>query len=200
MARAEPQVTDRILTVPNLISLIRLAAIPVFWWLLLDADDVAGATVLFGLVACTDWVDGFLARRLDQVTKLGKALDPVADRLMIASAVVAGLIADIVPPIIGITLMVREVYMTVITLGLMAWKRVTLDVRWMGKLATFAVYSSIGWFYLAEIPFLERLTRPLGWVAGVAGLILYWITAVQYTGDAVRVGSELESPPSREET
>lgn len=200
MARAEPQVTNRILTVPNLISFIRLAAIPVFWLLLLGAGDVAGATILFALIAGTDWVDGFLARRLDQVTKLGKALDPVADRLMIASAVVAGLIADIVPPIIGITLMVREVYMAVITLGLMARKRVTLEVRWMGKLATFAVYSSIVWFYMAAIPFLERLTRPLGWIAGIGGLILYWITAVQYTGDAVGVRSELESPPSREET
>lgn len=200
MASEEFQVTNRILTVPNLISFIRLAAIPVFWWLLLGADDVAGATILFALIASTDWVDGFLARRLDQVTKLGKALDPVADRLMIGSAVIGGLISGIVPPIIGVTLIVREVYMAVITLGLVVREGVTLEVRWMGKVATFAVYSAVGWFYMAEIPFLEGLTRPLAWIVGIGGLILYWITAVQYTGDALRVESELESPPSPEES
>jgi len=177
-------VSGRIVTVPNLVSFARLAAIPVFWWLLLGADDVAGATILFALIATTDWVDGYLARRLDQVSKLGKTLDPVADRLMIASAVVAGLIADIVPPLIGFTLIVREVYMVLVTLTLATRGKPTLEVRWLGKVATFMVYSSIAWFYMAAIPFLELLTTPLAWLVGLAGLVLYWITAFQYTGDA----------------
>lgn len=197
---AEEHVSTRIVTVPNLISFVRLAAIPVFWWLLLDADDVTSATILFALVATTDWIDGYLARRLNQVTKLGQALDPVADRLMIASAVIAGLIVGIIPAVIGITLMAREIYMAIIAFGLVARKGGTLEVRWLGKLATFLVYSSIGWFYMAEIPFLEFLTRPLAWAGGIAGLILYWITAVQYTGDALRVVSELESSASPEES
>lgn len=197
---AEEHVSTRIVTVPNLISFVRLAAIPVFWWLLLDADDVTSATILFALVATTDWIDGYLARRLNQVTKLGQALDPVADRLMIASAVIAGLIVGIIPGVIGITLMAREIYMAIIAFGLVARKGGTLEVRWLGKLATFLVYSSIGWFYMAEIPFLEFLTRPLAWAGGIAGLILYWITAVQYTGDALRVVSELESSASPEES
>lgn len=197
---SDSHVSDRIITVPNLISLIRLAAIPVFLWLVLGAEDVAGATILFAIIAGTDWVDGFLARRLDQVTKLGKTLDPVADRLMIAAAVIAGLIAAIVPPVIGITLMVREVYMAVIALWLASRRGGTLEVRWLGKVATFVVYSSIGWFYMAEIPFLEVLTLPLAWIAGIGGLIMYWITAIQYTGDARRVVSELESRPSAEES
>lgn len=197
---SDSHVSDRIITVPNLISLIRLAAIPVFLWLVLGAEDVAGATILFAIIAGTDWVDGFLARRLDQVTKLGKTLDPVADRLMIATAVIAGLIAAIVPPVIGITLMVREVYMAVIALWLASRRGGTLEVRWLGKVATFVVYSSIGWFYMAEIPFLEVLTLPLAWIAGIGGLIMYWITAIQYTSDARRVVSELESRPSAEES
>lgn len=197
---SDSHVSDRIITVPNLISLIRLAAIPVFLWLVLGAEDVAGATILFAIIAGTDWVDGFLARRLDQVTKLGKTLDPVADRLMIAAAVIAGLIAAIVPPVIGITLMVREVYMAVIALWLASRRGGTLEVRWLGKVATFVVYSSIGWFYMAEIPFLEVLTLPLAWIAGIGGLIMYWITAIQYTSDARRVVSELESRPSAEES
>jgi len=183
---SEEPISSRILTIPNLISFVRLAAIPVFWWLLLGADDVRAATILFAVIATTDWVDGYLARRLDQVTKLGKSLDPVADRLMIASAVIAGLITGIVPPIIGITLMVREVYMAIVVFGLVARRGETLDVSWLGKVATFIIYSSVGWFYMAAIPFLESLTLPLAWIAGVAGLILYWITAVQYTAVARR--------------
>jgi cardiolipin synthase len=192
---SEEQVSNRILTIPNIVSFVRLAAIPVFWWLLLGRDDVAAATILFALIATTDWIDGFLARKLNQVTKLGKSLDPIADRLMIFSALVAGLIADIVPPVIGITLIVREVYMALVTVFLMARGKGTLEVRYLGKIATFGVYSSIGWFYMAEIPFLEWLTRPLAWIAGIVGLALYWITAFQYTGDARRAMSEVESKP-----
>jgi len=181
---SEQQVSDRILTIPNVVSFARLAAIPAFWWLLLRADELMAATILFAVIATTDWMDGFLARRLDQVTRLGKSLDPVADRLMIASAVIAGLIADIVPPIIGVTLMLREIYMGAITVGLMARGRGTLEVRTLGKRATFMVYSAIGLFYIAALPFLEPFTRPSAWVLGVGGLILYWITAFQYTRDA----------------
>lgn len=197
---SEFQVSDRIITLPNLISFIRLAAIPVFWWLLLKVDDVTAATILFAVVATTDWADGFLARRLDQVTRIGKALDPVADRLMIASAVVAGLIVGIVPAVIGLTLMAREIYMAAIALFVAAKRGGTLEVRWLGKVATLVVYSAIGWFYMAAIPFLEAITRPLAWIAGIGGLVLYWITAMQYTGDAVAAVSELESQRSPEES
>lgn len=194
------QVSDRIVTVPNLVSFARVVAIPAFWWLLLGDDNVTGATVLFALVATTDWIDGYLARRLDQVSKLGKALDPVADRLMIASGVIAGLIAGIVPDLIGIMLIAREVYMAMVTLFAFRRTRTTLEVRVLGKWATFLVYSSIGWFYIGAIPFLETILTPLAWVAGVLGLALYWVTAFQYTGDAVRIVRELESTASPEES
>lgn len=196
----DEQISNKIITVPNLISFVRLVAIPVFWWLVLGAEELAAATILFALIATTDWVDGYLARRLDQVTRLGKALDPVADRLLIASAIIVGLIASIVPAVIGITLIVREVYMALVTFAVVARRGGVLEVRWLGKLATFIVYSSIGWFYMAAIPFLEFLTRPLAWAAGILGLILYWITAIQYTGDALRIMSELESAASSEES
>jgi cardiolipin synthase len=190
------QVSDRILTIPNVLSFTRLAAIPVFWWLLLGADNVTAATILFALIATTDWIDGYLARRLDQVSKLGKALDPVADRLMIASGVIAGLIAGIVPSPIGLVLIAREVYMAIVTLFVFSRARTTLEVRVLGKWATFLVYSSIGWFYIAAIPFLEVILTPLAWIAGVGGLSLYWVTAFQYTGDALRIVRELESTTS----
>lgn len=197
---SEEQISDKIVTVPNIVSFVRLAAIPVFCWLVLGPDEWTAATILFAVIALTDWVDGYLARRLDQVTRLGKALDPVADRLLIAAAIIVGLIAGIVPAVIGITLMVREVYMALVTFGVVSRRGGVLEVRWLGKLATFIVYSSIGWFYMAAIGFIEFLTSPLAWAAGIVGLILYWITAIQYTGDALRIVSELESAASSEES
>jgi cardiolipin synthase len=196
----DDRVSDKILTIPNLVSFVRLAAIPVFWWLLLAEDNVAAATILFAVVATTDWVDGYLARRLGQVSKLGKALDPVADRLMIASAVIAGLVAEIVPQWIGILLIAREIYMAIIALFLVFRGAGTLEVRRLGKLATLLVYSAIGWFYFAAIPFLETILLPLAWIAGVAGLAIYWVTAFQYTGDALAALRELESAPNPQES
>lgn len=196
---SQAQESNRILTIPNLISFIRLAAIPFFWWLVLGAEEVGAATILYTVVALTDWVDGYLARRLGQVTKLGKALDPVADRLMIASAIVVGLIAGIVPGVIGITLIAREVYMAIVVLTMMSKGAGTLEVSWLGKGATLLVYTSIGWFYFAAIPFLEVVLLPAAWVAGVVGLVLYWITAFQYTVNAIRVMKELESASATSE-
>jgi len=190
---SEEQVSGAVLTIPNLISFVRLLAIPVFWWLVLGPEELAAATILYAVIATTDWIDGYLARRLNQVSKLGKALDPVADRLLIASAVVVGLISGIVPAVIGWVLIVREVYMAAVTLMLVTKGKGTLEVRWWGKAATFAVYSSIGWFYMAEVPFLEGFTRPAAWVSGVLGLALYWITAFQYSGDARARLAEVES-------
>lgn len=196
----DERVSDKILTIPNVVSFVRLAAVPVFWWLLLGEDNVAAATILFAVVATTDWVDGYLARRLGQVSKLGKALDPVADRLMIASAVIAGLIAGIVPQWIGILLIAREVYMAIVTVFLVVRGAGTLEVRWLGKVATLLVYTAIGWFYFAAIPFLETILVPLAWIAGVSGLAIYWVTAFQYTGDALSAMRELESAPNPQES
>jgi phosphatidylglycerophosphate synthase len=102
--------------------------------------------------------------------------------------------------VVGVTLIVREVYMAVVALGLAARKGGTLEVRRLGKLATFLVYSSIAWFYMAAIPFLEILTLSLAWVGAIAGLALYWVTAIQYTGDALKILSKLESSASPEES
>ena len=194
------QVSDRVITIPNLVSLLRLAGVPVFWWLLLAEDRIAAATILLIGVSWTDWVDGYLARRLDQVTRLGKALDPIADRLMIASAVVAGLITGIVPPVIGVPLIGREVYMAVITLLLAIRKKPPLEVRYLGKLATFVVYGSIHSFYLVAVSFLESIFDPIAWVTSILGLVMYWVVAIQYTADARATLSKLESGAVLEES
>lgn len=191
---------SRILTVPNLISLARLGAVPIFWWLLLGEEKVAHSAILMMAVGLTDWLDGYLARRLDQVSRLGAILDPVADRVMIVSAVVAGMIAGVVPSLIAIPLLVREAIMASITLILAARGAPVLEVRYLGKVATFLLYGAIPSFYLASAGFLEALFLPLGWGTGVGGLVLYWYVLVQYFGDARAALAQVESPPSPQES
>ena len=150
-------------------------------------------------IGWTDWIDGYLARRLNQVSELGKVLDPVADRLMIASAVIGGLIVGVVPVVVGVLLIVREVLVGLLALYLAARGGGTIEVRYYGKLATFLLYGAIPGFYLAAAGFLEWLLLPAAWVAAVIGLALYWYVALLYWGDARRRLAALKSPTGPEE-
>lgn len=188
--------SNRILTIPNVVSFIRLLGVGVFWWALLVQNDVGLSAWLIFAIGWTDWIDGYLARKLNQVSELGKILDPVADRLMIVSAVLGGLIVGVVPLLIGVPLLLREVIMAFVTLRLAARGGGTLPVRRWGKLATFSLYGAIPAFYLAAAGFLETVMLLLAWVFGVIGLVLYYLVMFQYIGDSrIRLGG-LESPSS----
>ena len=169
----EAVATDRVLTVPNLVSFVRLLAIPFFWWVLLAQDDVALAAWLIFAIGWTDWIDGYLARRLNQVSNLGKVLDPVADRLMIASALIGGLIAGVLPLWLGWGLISREVLMGVVTLNLALRGGGTIEVRWLGKAATFSLYGAIPAYYLGAAGVLEGLMLPAGLFFGISYLCLF---------------------------
>jgi len=196
----DEQVSDRILTLPNLISFARLLGVGVFWWLILVEENIALAAVFIIVIGTTDWIDGYLARKLNQVSSLGKALDPIADWLMIGSAVIGGMIVGVVPLVIGITLITREVFMGAVTLLVLVKGAGTLEVRYLGKVATFIIYGAIPAFYLASAGFLEPIMTAIGWVGGVVGLVLYWYVAFQYVGDARLVLAEVESASSLEES
>ena len=194
------QVSDRIITIPNLVSFVRLVGVVVFWWVLLVPENIGAAAVLIFAIGWTDWIDGYLARRLNQVSRLGTALDPVADRLMIASAVVGGMIVDVIPLWIGWLLIAREVVMGLVTLVLVGRRAGMLEVRYLGKLATFILYGAIPAFYLAAAGFLETLMTVLAWTSGVVGLALYWYVTLQYIGDARKRLVEVESAAEPEES
>jgi cardiolipin synthase len=196
---SEARVSDRILTVPNLVSLARLLAIPVFWWVLLVEDNVAAAAWLILIIGSTDWVDGYLARRLDQVSALGKVLDPVADRLMIASALIGGLIAGVLPAWFVLALIAREVLVGGMALYLASKGAEPIEVRWLGKAATFALYGAVPAIYLANAGVLEWLAWPAAWLLGINGIVLYWFTAFLYIGDSRERLAALESRPDHEE-
>jgi cardiolipin synthase (CMP-forming) len=175
-----------ILTIPNLVSLVRLAMVPVFLWLLLGADQVAAAGWLLGVIGATDWVDGYLARRLDQVSEFGKLLDPVADRLAVVAALIGGLIADVLPAWFAIALLAREALIAAGALYLGAQAGRKLPVRRLGKLATLMLYAAIAWLFVGiGTPF--RPLEVVAWIVAVPGLALYWIVGFQYFADAKAV-------------
>jgi cardiolipin synthase len=172
-----------VLTIPNLVSSARLAAIPYFWWVTLARNDIPQAAVLIFVIGGTDWVDGYLARRLDQVSEFGKLLDPLADRLMIFSALLAGLIAGVLPAVIAVPLLVREALVAVGAAVLARMGGGRLDVRYMGKVATFLVYGAIPSFYFEAAGVAPNVFGPGGWIAGSIGLILYYWVGFEYIGD-----------------
>ncbi|MBT8239596.1 MAG: CDP-alcohol phosphatidyltransferase family protein [Acidimicrobiia bacterium] len=171
------------LTVPNLVSFIRLLMIPLFLWLLIAEDQPAAAGWLLLGIGGTDWVDGYLARRLDQVTELGKFLDPLADRIAVATAVIAGWATGVLNPWFAGLLVAREALIGVGAIALAIRVRSKLAVRYLGKLATFLLYGSIPAFYVAAGDFLPGLWEPLAWISGIAGLGLYYWVGVQYVLD-----------------
>ncbi len=196
---SEAATTDRILTVPNLVTFLRLLGVPVFWWALLVDDNLALAAWLMFAIGWTDWIDGYLARRLNQVSRLGKALDPIADRLLIASAIIGGLYVGALPPVFGWLLIIREVLVAGMAAYLAARGGGQIEVRYLGKLATFLLYGAIPAFYLAEAGVMEWFMRPGAWIGGTIGLALYWYVAFLYAGDVRRRLAALESPTGPEE-
>ena len=196
---SETAAKNRVLTIPNLVTFVRLLGVPVFWWALVVEDNLALAAWLVFAIGWTDWIDGYLARRLDQASALGKALDPIADRLLIASAIIGGLYVGVLPPVFGWLLIIRELFVGGLALYLTARGGGQLEVRYLGKLATFLLYGAIPAFYLAEAGFMEWFLRPGAWIGGSIGLALYWYVALLYAGDVRLRLSALESASGPEE-
>ena len=170
-------------TIPNLISLVRLAGIPVFLWLLLGRDDPRSAAFLLITVGWTDFLDGALARKLGQTSEIGKFLDPLADRLAIFAAVVGGLIADLLPAWFGWPLLGREVLVGAGAVYLLTQLKTNVTVRQMGKAATAIVYAAIPAFYLAAAGIAPDFWRLFGNITGAVGLVLYFTVTWHYVED-----------------
>jgi cardiolipin synthase len=172
---------DRIWTVPNLLSLARLLCVPLFLWLLFGRDDPAWAAILLGVLGATDWFDGYLARRLGQVSEMGKLLDPAADRILLITAVVAITVYGAVPVWFAAPVMIREplMFAAVVALGMVGAKRI--DVTWFGKAGTFALMVAFPLFLLGAADFDgHEVATALAWVCGIPGLVLSYYATLLY--------------------
>ncbi len=180
--------TDRVLTVPNILSALRLLGVPLFLWLILvpEADGLAiGVLVLAGF---TDWLDGFLARRWHQISRVGQLLDPVADRLYILATLIGLLLRGIVPWWFVVLLVSRDVLMSVV-LAVLKRRGVTgLPVHFLGKAATFCLLYAFPLLLLGDGPATwQTVCRVVGWAFAIWGTALYWWAGVLYIEQARRI-------------
>ncbi|SNT08610.1 CDP-alcohol phosphatidyltransferase family protein [Rhodococcoides kyotonense] len=180
---------DRILTVPNVLSAMRLLLIPLFLYLLLvrHADGLALAVLLAS--GATDWLDGKLARALDQSSRLGALLDPLVDRLSVVSALVAFVVRGIIPWWVAALLIGRD---AVLAGTMFVYRRRGLpppDVIYLGKAATFVIMIALPVLLAATgESTVATVMAPIGYALLIWGTALYTWTGILYTYQAVMVG------------
>jgi cardiolipin synthase (CMP-forming) len=176
-----PGTSNRIWTIPNIISMIRLLGVPIFLYLLLGPHhDVAGLIVL-AVGGGTDWVDGFVARRMGSVSRLGELLDPFADRLYILATLFALTAREIVPWWLTTALLLRELVLAIALLVLRRHGYGPPPVHYVGKTGTFVLLGAFPTLLLATaVPATHTIAYPLGWGLAWWALGLYWAAAALY--------------------
>jgi cardiolipin synthase len=188
--------TDRILTVPNVLSFARLLGVPVFVWLVLVPHADGWAVVVLLLSGLTDYLDGAIARATGQISRLGQLLDPLADRLYTAATLVALAIREIVPWWLVVLLLSRDLILAV-ALAVLRRRGITgLPVHFLGKAATFNLLIAFPLLLLGATatgagPSAADAARVLGWAFAIWGTALYWWAGVLYLEQARRI---LRSP------
>jgi cardiolipin synthase (CMP-forming) len=173
---------DRVVTIPNALSVARLVGVPVFLWLVLGPHADAWAVAVLIASAATDWLDGKLARALNQQSRLGEALDPAADRLYIAATLVALAVRGIIPWWLFALLVVRELVVAG-ALGLLKRRMGfgTLQVSFAGKTATLCLLYAFPLLLLGTYAGIwAEIARIIGWAFAVWGTALYWWAAALY--------------------
>ena len=187
---------DRVVTIPNVISVIRLLCVPVFLWLLFGRDDRLAAAWLLAGLGATDWVDGYIARHFDQVSTVGKVLDPTADRIMLAVGVIALMVDGSVPAWVGVLTLVREVLVSGAVLLLAAMGARRIDVQWVGKAGTFALMFAYPLFLLSHAgTSVDDAARVVAWCCAVPGLVLSYYAAATYVPLARQALAEGRAQP-----
>ena len=174
--------SHKYLTAPNAFTLLRLCCIPLFLYLLFGRDNRAGAAWLLGVLGATDWVDGWLARRFNQISEFGKMFDPTADRLLFIVGI-GGIIVDGSAPLwFCWAVVAREVlFGGTIAIATVVFRMQRFDVTWWGKTATFLLMAAFPWFMLGNTDFFgHQAFLVCAWIVGIPGLILSYYTAITY--------------------
>jgi cardiolipin synthase (CMP-forming) len=197
----EPQASaglGRIMTIPNLISFARLIGVPVFLYLLLGPHYDLAAVIVLAVGGTTDWVDGYLARRLNQVSRLGELMDPLADRLYILATLIALTVREVVPWQFTVALVARDAMMIICLLVLRRAGYGPPAVHYIGKTATFILLFAFPTLLLARVVGgTPGFWHALGWGLAWWGIVLYWIAGLFYVIQAyAAVRAARPAPPA----
>ena len=182
-----PAGEDRLLTAPNLITLVRLLCIPLFVWLLFGTENYVAAAILLAALGATDWVDGYVARRFGQVSDFGKMFDPTVDRLLMIVGIIGIMIADLdiaYFQIFAWIVVIREVVLSIFVTGTVLLGAKRMDVTWIGKCGTFAMMTAFPAFLASADPSLSdtvsTILLVIAWCAAIPGLVCSMIAFVGY--------------------
>lgn len=184
---------DRIMTIPNAISFVRLLLVPLFLWLVLGPEADEWAFVVLMVSGFTDYLDGKLARHLDQTSKIGAILDPVADRLFILAVVIGLGLRDIIPLWLAVLLPLRDVFLFALIPFLRTRGYSSLPVHFLGKAATASLLYAFPLLLLGDAEgTMADLANVFGWAFTIWGVSLYWWGGVLY---AIQVKRLLATTP-----
>lgn len=192
-------VSSRIVTIPNVLSLLRLLLIPVFLVLLLNGQYVWALVILVGS-SLTDFVDGYIARHFNQVSRVGQLLDPAADRLFIFSTLIGLGWTGILPWWLVGAILARELLLVIVGVILANYGYGPLPVHHLGKMGTFALLTAMPLMVLgAAFPSIAFVTDPIAWAAALWGVFLYWWAGILYAlqaGHLIRIPRDASATAS----
>jgi cardiolipin synthase len=174
-----------VLTVPNLLSFLRLAGVPLFLYLVLGPHEDGWAIIVLAVAGFTDWLDGQIARRTGQITELGKVLDPVADRLYILAVLFALAVRDVIPWWLAIIIPLRDVLLFALLPVLRRYGYGPLPVHFLGKAATFCLMYAFPLLFLGDGEGIwADAATIMGWAFALWGTGLYWWAGLLYGNQA----------------
>lgn len=177
--------TDQVVTIPNVLSFARLVGVPLFGWLVVTRADVA-AVVVLAVAGCTDWLDGYLARRWHQISRVGQMLDPVADRLYIVVILLALAWRELIPWWLVVLLVARDLMLLALVPALKTRGYTSLPVHYVGKIGTFCLLYAFPLVLLgAGDASWQHLARIVGWAFAIWGTAVYWWAGLGYVWQTV---------------
>jgi cardiolipin synthase len=182
---------ERVWTIPNLLSLLRLLGVPLFLWLALGPHADGWAFAVLAFAGVSDYADGKIARRFNQSSRLGALLDPAADRLYILATIIALIVRGIVPVWLGVSVPARDLLLAFTVPVLRRHGHSVLPVHFLGKAATLNLLYAFPLLLLADgHNTLADIARPFGWAFAVWGVALYWWAGWLYLVQLRQIMSE----------
>lgn len=186
-ANRASEVSHRVLTIPNILSFLRLLLVPVFLVLIVGGQD-GYALLILVISSLTDFLDGQIARRFHQVSRLGQLLDPAADRLFIFAALVGLAVRGVIPWWLFVVIVARDVMLLVLGIAGANFGYGPLPVHHLGKMATLFLFYALPILMIAQaFPDAAAIANPIGWAFVLWGVFLYWWAGIIYLSETVRV-------------